>query len=228
MKQEGRNFIRSLYLPMTFVVLLWLIKLFETALSIDFVKLGVHPRKISGLIGIVTAPLIHGDFKHLISNTLPLIVLGSGVFYFYEKIAVKVIFWIYLLVGLWVWVAARGNYHIGASGLIYGFASFLFFSGVIRKNINLLAISLLVIFFYGSMIWGLLPFQPEISWESHLFGVIAGGICAVYFRREGHETKRYDWEDEEEDDIHGDRYWTYRNWTGEDEFRIRNDKDEWN
>ncbi len=213
MQEEKKKLVHSLLLPSAFVVLLWAIKLVEVGLRIRFTKLGIYPMEAEGLIGIVTGPLIHSDFTHLISNTFPILILGTGIFYFYRKISIKVILWIYLMVGLWVWVAGRHEYHIGASGLIYGFASFLFFSGVIRKNTNLLAIALLVAFFYGGLVWGVLPLREGISWESHLFGAIAGGVVAFYFRREGPSTKKYRWEEEEELEQTRAAYWNYQNQT---------------
>ena len=103
------------------------------------------------------------------------------------------------MTNLWVWAAARNAFHIGASGLVYGFASFIFFSGIIRKNIKLMALSLLVVFLYGSMVWGIFPIDYRISFEAHLFGSIAGLLLAIYFRKEGPQREEYEWEEEEEE-----------------------------
>ena len=195
--EEKIKFTHSLVVPTLFVLLLWLIKCLEFLFEFDLFFLGLYPRKILGLASIITAPLIHGSFTHLLSNTFPLIILGGGMLYFYRKVAYEVFFWIYILVGLWVWMAARPVYHIGASGLIYGFASFLFFSGVFRRDRRSMAISLLIIFIYGGMIWGILPLREGISWESHLAGGIAGILCAFYFRKVV-MPKEYDWEEEDE------------------------------
>ncbi|MFC2100713.1 rhomboid family intramembrane serine protease [Bacteroidota bacterium] len=157
--------------------------------------------KIKGLLGIITAPLIHGSLGHLFSNSIPLLLLGSFLFYFYRPVAYKVFFLIYFIHGVWVWVFARENYHIGASGLVYGEAAFLFLSGIIRREPRVLALSMLVVFMYGSMVWGIFPdFFPNtnISWESHLMGMLAGFILAIYFRKEGPQSKKYSWELEEE------------------------------
>jgi len=174
-------------------------------LDLDF--LGIFPLKVKGLIGIVTAPLIHSDFEHLIANSIPILILGTGVFYFYNKVAYKVFFLSYLIANIWIWFGARQAYHIGASGLVYSFASFLFFSGVFGKNMKLMAISLLVVFLYGSMIWGVLPIQPQVSWESHLMGAIAGMVLAIYFRNYGPKRMVYSWELEEDDIDDEDPYW---------------------
>ena len=135
------------------------------------------------MMGIVTAPLIHGTFVHLLSNTFPLIFLMIAVFYFYEKIALEVFVWIYLVTGFWVWVAARQAYHIGASGLVYGLATFLFFSGLFRRDIRSVAVATAIGFLYSGMVQGIFPTTENISWESHLLGAGAGMFCAFYFRR---------------------------------------------
>lgn len=201
MNKELIKILISLQFPVIFIALLWIIRGFEAVTGYDLGFLGVYPRKAEGLVGIITAPLIHGSFKHLFANSVPLFVLGGSLFYFYREIAVKSFVIIYLVTGLWVWVGARSSFHIGASGVVYGLASFLFISGILRKEGRLLAITLLVTFLYGSMVWGIFPdFMREqnISWESHLWGLVAGLITAVYFRREGPQRKKYDWEIEEE------------------------------
>lgn len=182
-----------------FVLITWVVKIFEKVFDVSFIRFGIHPREFKGLVGIITAPLIHGDWKHLISNTLPLLILGWIIFYFYKGIAFQVFFWVYIMTGIWVWSAARDAYHIGASGLVYGFVCFLFFSGIIRKNIRLMALSMFVVFVYGSLVWGIFPLHTKFSWESHAFGSLAGIITAFYFRDEGPKPKVYDWGEEEND-----------------------------
>jgi len=162
------------------------------------VRYGLFPLKIKGLLGILTSPLIHADFKHLADNSVPLFFLSLAIFYFYREIAYKIFFIIYFVSGILVWFVGREAYHIGASGLIYGFASFLFVSGVLRKNVSLLAISLLVTFLYGSLVWGILPYDYKISWESHLMGAVTGIVLAVLYRDKGPEREKYSWETEEE------------------------------
>jgi len=209
MEGEKKRFLYSLVFPGLFLLLIWLIKIIEVSLHLNFTFLGIFPLRIKGLIGIVTAPLVHSDFQHLAANSLPLLILGSGLFYFYREIAGKVFLLIYLISNIWIWFGARYAYHIGASGIIYGMASFLFFSGVIRKNVKLMAISLLVVFLYGGMVWGLLPIQPHVSWESHLMGAIAGLVLAFYYRDRGPKRKIYSWEfeDEEDDEDDENAYW---------------------
>jgi membrane associated rhomboid family serine protease len=197
---------RSIWFPVLFVAILWIIKLLENYFHWNLSGLGIRPRIPAGLVGIITAPFIHADYDHLLSNSLPLLVVGCGLIYFYREIALRVIVLITLFTGFWVWIAARPNSHIGASGLIYGFVCFLFFSGIFRKDRRLLAISLLVTFLYGSMVWGILPVDQGISWESHLFGSVAGILCAVYFRKEGPQSTQHVWEEDDEVST-GDEFW---------------------
>lgn len=200
MRNKTSKFFISLLYPSLFVVILWAIKLFELADNTDLSWYGLYPRTVHGLLGIITAPLLHANFSHLMSNTLPLLILGTIIFFFYRSIAFQVFFWVYLMTGLWVWAAARDAYHIGASGLIYGFVTFLFFSGIFRKDSRLMALSLFVVFLYGGTVWGIFPIQQGISWESHLLGSLAGLITAFYFRKEGPLPRKYDFGDEEEED----------------------------
>ncbi len=184
---------------------MWLVKYIEESQNISFVSYGILPRTFSGLKGILTSPFIHGDYDHLISNSSPMLILGTSLFYFYRKVALKVFILLFFVTGIWVWAGSRMSFHIGASGLIYALAGFLFMSGVIRKNMQLLAISLMVVFLYGSLAWGILPYKPSISWESHLFGGIAGAVVAFFYRKRGPEDDKYDWQDEDDDDdLHKD------------------------
>ncbi len=177
------KYLSAFYVPVLFGVLLWIIKLLEVSLEQKWYVYGLKPHSWTGLMGIVTAPLLHGSFSHLISNTFPLIILGGGVFYLYRKIAVRVCLYIYVLTGFLVWnFSSNHNYHIGASGLVYGFAAFLFLSGILRKHRGLMAISLLIAFLYGGLIWGVLPGQMGISWESHLMGAISGIVFSIAYR----------------------------------------------
>jgi membrane associated rhomboid family serine protease len=201
MTKETKHIIQSLLPPVFFLILLWAVKLGEMFTNADLYFLGVFPLKLSGISGIITSPLIHSDVKHLAANSVPLFVLGSGLLFFYKEIALKSLALIYVLPGLFVWFGGREAYHIGASGVVYGLAGFLFFSGIFRKEVKLLALTLLVTFLYGSLVWGIFPgFYPEekISYESHFWGLIAGIIVAVYFRKQGPQRKKYDWEIEEE------------------------------
>ncbi len=197
---EKEKFFQSLIFPSFFLLLIWLVKIAERILDINLVYFGIYPLKWSGLIGVLTAPLIHADYKHLFDNSLPLFFLTLAIFYFYKPVAFKVFLYTWLITGMAVWIGGRNAYHIGASGLIYGFASFLFFSGIIRKNINLLSISLLVVFLYGGLVWGLFPFDYKISWESHLFGALTGSGLAFLYKNYGPPPSAEMAEEEEEDE----------------------------
>jgi len=181
---ESQRFKRGLWYSLAFIFVLWSVEAFEQVLALDLRELGILPRTFKGTIGIITGPLVHGDIFHLISNTFPLVILGIGIFYFYNKIALEVILLIYFMTGLWVWLIAREAYHIGASGVIYGLLSFMFFSGLLRKDPKTLAVSLILLFIYGgNMIYGIFPINEGISWESHFLGAISGLFCAIFFRK---------------------------------------------
>jgi membrane associated rhomboid family serine protease len=189
---------RALAWPLLFACCAWLVFGVQWAAGTDLHELGILPRSWQGLVGILTAPFVHQDINHITSNTVPLLVVGTGLFYFYREIAWRVVVMIWLLTGFWVWLAARESYHIGASGLIYGFVCFLFFSGLLRRDRQMLALSMLVTFLYGSMVWGILPVDQRISWEAHLFGSFAGIFAAVVYRKDGPVREKYSWELEEE------------------------------
>lgn len=195
-KIEKNKILSSFFYSGCFVLLIWIIQFVQWALDKSLSEFGILPRKLPGLIGILTAPLLHADFGHLISNTITLFLLLFGILYFYRSSAVKVFFIIYLLSGLFVWIFGRQAYHIGASGLVYGFASFLFFSGLFRKDKRSMALSLLIVFLYGGMVWGILPVSPEISFESHLFGALTGIACAFIYRKND-PPPVYEWENDE-------------------------------
>lgn len=192
----------TLVYPLFFVVSVWFVFLLQKTIDYNFLKLGVLPRETKGLIGIITSVFIHGDLNHILSNTLPLLVLGMMLFYFYKKIAKSVFIWLWLISGLWLWIGGRNNatyptYHIGASTLVYGLASFLFFSGVFRRHLRLMVVSVLVVFLYGGIVWGVFPLKEEMSWEGHLFGTIAGILIAFNYRKEGPQRRVYHWAEEE-------------------------------
>jgi membrane associated rhomboid family serine protease len=197
-----KRILLSMLLPGIFVFIMWLVKIIEVLFDLDLSNLGIFPLSVKGLPGILFSPLIHSDFGHLFNNSLPLFFLGTALFYFYSEIAVKVSLWTYFLTGLFVWLAGRAAWHIGASGLIYGLASFLFFSGLIRKYFRLVALSLLIVFLYGSMVWGIFPdIYRNVSWESHMLGFISGIILAINYRKEGPQEPVYEWMDEEEEKL---------------------------
>ena len=186
-------------IPGIFVFLMWMVKIVEVLFGIDFSDYGIYPLTARGLEGILFSPFIHASFSHLFNNSLPLFFLSVALFYFYSEVAIKVFLWTYFLTGLLVWIAGRAAYHIGASGLVYGLASFLFFSGIIRRYFRLIALSLLIVFLYGSMVWGLFPgVYKNVSWESHMLGFFSGVVLAIRYRNEGPQKPVYEWMEEEE------------------------------
>lgn len=168
------RFTESFVIPIRLVFLMWAFFAFEIFFHYDLSFLGIYPRTFTGLIGILFAPMVHGSLLHIISNTFPLLFLGSVLFLFYDRIARRVFFQCYFYTNILVWIFARPSYHIGASGLVYGIASFLIFFGIFKKDIKSLIISIVIILMYGSLIYGVLPVQPGVSWESHLMGGIVG------------------------------------------------------
>ncbi len=196
-----KRFIFSMLIPLLFLFIAYSIKLIETLEGISFVTLGIKPLSVEGMPGIIFSPLIHGDWNHLFANTVPVFVLGTALFYFYKEISFKIFVFIYLFTGAWVWIGARtGSWHIGASGVIYGLGSFLFFSGLLRNYIPLIAISLVVVFLYGGLFWGVIPVTWDLpySWEAHLFGGISGLVLAFIYRKEGPLKPVNVWHDEDE------------------------------
>ncbi len=202
-KEEKAKILSSFFYSGIFVCILWIVQFIQYSFETNLSSFGILPRKAAGLLGILTSPLIHADFSHLISNSLTLFLLLFGILYFYRSSVIKVFLIIYIIDGLLVWIFARQSFHIGASGLVYGFAGFLFFSGVFRKDKRSIALSLLIVFLYGGMIWGILPTDPQISFESHLFGAVVGLICAFIFRKND-PPEVYEWEEENDDDFYQD------------------------
>ncbi|MCX6254152.1 MAG: rhomboid family intramembrane serine protease [Bacteroidia bacterium] len=200
-----KKFLLSIIIPGIFVFLMWLVKITELLFEIDFSGFGIYPLTTRGLPGIIFSPFIHADFKHLFNNSLPLFLLSVALFYFYSEVALKVFIWTYFLTGSLVWIAGREAWHIGASGLVYGLASFLFFSGIIRRYFRLIALSLLIVFLYGSMVWGIFPgTYKNVSWESHMLGFFSGVVLSVWYRKEGPQKPVYEWMEVEEKGRDGD------------------------
>jgi membrane associated rhomboid family serine protease len=193
-------------LPTLLVGLCWGVFSINYFFKLDLFQFGISPRKINGLIGILVAPILHVEFNHILNNTLPLFVLSTMLFYFYKPIAWPVFFWIYVISGIWLWVGGGNNdvipfYHFGASILIYGFSTFLFFSGVFRKQKQLMVVSSIVVFLYGSITWGIFPVDESVSWEGHLFGALSGVLVAYFYKKDGPQQIEYHWPDDDETDI---------------------------
>lgn len=197
-KTKGLYFTNEVILyPLAIVLFMWIVFWFEIRFNWDFNFLGIHPGKLTGLIGVVFGPFIHGSMEHLFNNSVPLLVLTAALFYFYRDIRWKVFIYGLLLCGVFTWLIGRPALHIGASGVVYMLASFLFFKGIFSKQYQLTALSFVVVFLYGGLLWYVLPIDPTISWEGHLSGFAVGLALAMVFKEVPIENKKYAWERED-------------------------------
>jgi membrane associated rhomboid family serine protease len=199
----------SFFFPLLFLFIAYMVKLNEWFFGVSAAELGIEPLKISGLAGIVLSALLHGDFAHLYANTLPLLLLGTALFYYYRDLALRVFILSWLLSGLLTWLFARSGIHIGASGLIYSLAAFHLLSAALRRNKLLIGFAFVVVFLYGSLLWGIFPafdLKGDISWEGHLMGMLSGiALALLYIRKElPWIEENHPIEDEEEDDDEDD------------------------
>jgi membrane associated rhomboid family serine protease len=208
-KAERKKFLGSLVIPLIIVTMMWVVKTIEWSFGIYLGRFGITPHTARGLIGIFALPFLHGNWEHLLSNTIPIIVLGTALYYCYPSLANRVMLITYLGSGLLTWcIGDPSTTHIGASALVYGLNLFLITSGFIRGNRMLIVISLIMVFLYGSFIWGMIPslaIPQNISWEGHLSGALIGILLAIFLRKEGPQKEVYHWEedDEEDDDSNG-------------------------
>ena len=188
-----------LYAPVIGVFSIWLVYWIEIKFGYNFTRLGIHPLKIEGLKGVLFSPFIHSNTSHLFNNSVPLGVLLAAIFFFYNKIALRILFLGTVFTGIFTWILATKSYHIGASGVVYMLFSFIFFSGIIRKHYRLIALSLIVIFLYGGMIWYIFPIKAQMSWEGHLSGFLVGLVLAILYRKVGPLKKEYVYKETEFD-----------------------------
>lgn len=203
-KAEKRKFLGSLIIPLITVALMWIVKLAEVSFGIDLNHWGLAPQTPRGLLGVLTMPFLHGNWDHLIANSVPVIVLGTALYYCYPTLANRVLLFSFLGSGLLTWcIGNSGSIHVGASALIYSLNLFLITSGFIRGNRQLTVIALIMVFLYGSFIWGMIPslaIPQNISWEGHLSGAIIGVALALMLRKEGPQKEVYHWDEDEEND----------------------------
>ena len=195
---------KILGIPLMAMILIWVVYWVELVIGVNFNEMGVKPRTLLGLRGVILSPFIHGSLEHLYNNTIPLGILLSALWYFYRDVAWKVLVYGILLSGLITWLIGRTSYHIGASGFIYVLASFIFFKGIFSSHFRLVALSLIVVFIYGSMLWYIFPVKDGMSWEGHLAGFLTGLFLAKVVKASIPPTKKYEWEKEdfkEEDDL---------------------------
>jgi len=219
-KEPKHTFLQSAVFPMLFTLAMWVVFYCDNHYLLNLNQYGIWPRKAAGLLGILASPLLHGDLSHIVSNTVPVLLLSTLLFYHYRETAFKVFFLSWLGGNLLTWLFARvGSPHIGASSIIYALAGFLFFSGIIRRNKMLFGVSLLITFLYGTIVWGVLPTEflqaihyvterTNISWEGHLFGFISGVSLAFIYRDVGIQEPTYSWEENNDEDVdESDPYW---------------------
>lgn len=202
--QDDKRLLKSsLLIPVILVMIMWLVKIIETVFRLDLGFLGVKPLSPDSLPGIILFHFLHGDWEHLFANSVPILVLGTSLYYFYRPIANRILLVLMFSTGLLTWCGARGGVHIGASSLVYGLAFFLMLSGFIRRDRNLIIISLIVVFLYGSLVWGLYPkyaIENNISWEGHLAGFVMGIVLAFFYRKEGPQREEHVWDEDDDDD----------------------------
>ncbi len=210
-QDEKRHFTSSVIVPVILVMIMWLAKIIEVVFHLDFGFLGIKPLSAEGLPGILLFHFIHGDWEHLFANTIPILVLGTSLYYFYRPLANKILLILIFSTGLLTWCGARSGVHIGASALVYGLTFFLMLSGFIRRDRKLTIISLIVVFLYGSLVWGLYPkyaIENNISWEGHLSGFVMGIVLAFFYKKEGPQREEHMWEDEDNDSDEDEKpYW---------------------
>lgn len=211
---EKKRMWLALLPSLVFVVCVWLAFIVDHAglFGVDFSRWGIRPVTVSGLKGIIFSPFIHASFSHLLSNTLPLLILIWFLFYFYSRIASGVLISLWLLSGFATWLIGRSSIHVGASGLVFAILFFLFFSGLLRRHIPLVAVSMIVAFIYGGTVWSIFPVtelvDPSISWEGHLSGALSGLLLAIFFRKQGPQKPPVVWEEEErEDELESEAEW---------------------
>lgn len=165
-----------------FISVLWVLEITDTLIFKGWLnRFGILPRRWLGLRGILLAPLLHGNLRHLSMNTVPLVVLGWLILVRSTQVFVIVTAAVWLIGGLGVWLfAGSKSNHIGASGLVFGYLGFLLTNGYVEQSLVAIATTILVGLLYGSTLWGILPLQRGVSWQGHLFGVLTGGLCAYY------------------------------------------------
>lgn len=202
-KTEWLQLFNKIKIPLGFVALIWMVECYEEFANVYLAHYGVYPREISGLIGIIAAPLLHNDWEHLFSNSAPLLVLGSVMMLFYQRVAVMSFIIIYLGSGFLVWMFARPNYHIGASGVVYGLIAWVLWTGIFRRNTKSIILALITVVLYAGYEQGLLPNEEGVSWESHVSGLLMGIATAFLFRNviEGDEVRNNPWADEKSNEI---------------------------
>ena len=196
---------KVILVPLLIVLIIWTVFFVEVRFGVNLNAYGIYPRSLTGIQGIFFSPFIHGSLSHLFNNTIPLAILSAALMYFYRGIAFRVLLWGFFMTGIITWAIGRPSYHIGASGIIYLLASFIFFKGVFTKHYRLVALSLAVVFLYGGLLWYIFPVKDGISWEGHLAGFVSGLVLALALKAELPVSRKFAWEAEDYDEA-GDEF----------------------
>ncbi len=178
----------SFLIPVYFAAILWVVEAVNFLTGHKLSMLGIYPRTLKGLIGIPLSPFLHSGITHLLLNTVPLIVLGCLIILHGRKIFQEVTLFIIAAGGAGIWIIGRSSYHVGASGLIFGYFGYLVSIGIFNKRISSLIVSLITVFIYGGLFWGMLPTMSRVSWEGHLCGFIAGVLAAWSEKAKHHNS----------------------------------------
>lgn len=212
--------LHTFFFPTLISLFITLSFLLEWGMDWDFSLAGVMPRQPDRVWTILTYIFVHANFSHLLNNLFSFFPLSISLFYFYRPVALRVFCLLWVVSGLFLWIIGRPDVHVGASGLIYAIAAFLFLSGLIRRHVPLIAISLVVTILYGNMVWHIFPWQVNdpVSWEGHLAGLFTGLLLAVFFRNDGPQRPVKVWAEDEEDE---NDYWNEK---GSEESEPLNDK----
>ena len=213
--RERKRFIYALFIPLVFTVVVLLVHLLQLEFPVVTHSLGLYPRRLDGFQGVIGSVLVHGGWKHLFENLVTFWVLSLMFFYIYRDVALQLFLQMWVYSGLLLWVIGRPSYHVGASGLIFAMAFFLFVSGVLRKQTGVLAAALVVVFLYGGMVWQMFPWEATytISWEGHLAGAIVGSVLALLYRHVGPQPEP-EIDDSDLDDV--EPYWEVTDENSED------------
>jgi len=199
---EKELFTHSILKSIIIVSILWATFLINDSFGLHWNDHGLMPRNINGLFGIFTMPFLHGDISHLFSNSVPLLVLLFSIFYFFSKKAGLILMMTYFMSGIFTWIIGTRGIHVGASSIVYALAFFLVTISILKQEPKLMAYSLIIIFLYGSIVWGFFPQlfpDKHISWEGHLAGAITGIMLAFFYKKEGPVKKVYFEEEEDEE-----------------------------
>lgn len=183
METFNRRLLRSVRIPLLLLAIMWIVQIFQTSTGISLATWGVLPRHEEGLAGIITMPFVHGGFRHIISNSIPFLATSVVILFFFPRVGIWSLLLILLGTGILVWLFAKEAFHIGASGMVYGQVSFIFWSGVFRRNIKSIILAVIVLMLYSGLFAGIFPNMPGVSWEGHLFGAISGIFVAFIFRK---------------------------------------------